>query len=280
MKNIVKFCAIATVSLLVACGDKPADTTEQATIAPEQKTEQVAKPAKDESKLPLHRIATMSTYPPFATKDEKGLLTGFDIDVLTAIAKNQGFRVEFVAHPWEDWKDDLTKKQGIDVWTAGIAIKDDRKQFVDFSNPYMDDNTAILLRDDKSSSMISESNINQYKVGVEAKSRAVDIAKRLVKNPKQIKEFPSNYVAFEALLQKKTDAIIGNEIVLAHMAQSFPEYKFKETALTSLESKKLGFMVRKGDTKMLTELNEGLKAIKANGEFDKIKQKWFGNLVK
>ncbi len=279
MKNIIKFCAIVTINLLVACGDKPAETSEKV-INSKQKTENVSEPAVDESKLPLHRVATMSTYPPFATKDEVGVVTGFDIDVLNAIAKNQGFRVEFVAHPWEKWKTDLTKDSGIDIWTAGIAIKDDRKQFVNFSNPYMDDNTAILTRDDKSSRMISESNINQYTVGVEAKSLAVDIAKGLIKNPKQIKEFPSNYMAFETLLQKKVDAIIGNEIVLAHMAQSFPEYKFKETTLTSLESKKLGFMVRKGNTKMLKQINQGLKEIKANGEFDKIKQKWFGDLVK
>ncbi len=279
MKNIAKLCTIVMFGLLVACGDNPPETTEQ-TTSPKPQTEMVAEPNVDESKLPLHRVATMNTYPPFATKDEAGVLTGFDLDVLKAIAKNQDFRVEFVAHPWEDWKDDLTKKEEIDVWTAGITIKDERKEFADFSNPYMSDNTAILVRDDKTSAMISESNINQYTVGVEAKSRAVDVANQLILDPNKIKEFPSNYVAFEGLLQKKIDAIIGNEMVLAHMTQSFPEYKFKETALTSLESKQLGFMVRKGDTKMLNQINEGLKAIKANGEFDKIKKKWFGDLVK
>ncbi len=251
MKNIVKLCVIVTISFLVGCGDKPAETTKQT-------TKTTAQSSIDESKLPLHRVATISTYPPFATKDKNGVVTGFDIDVLKAIAKNQDFRVEFVAHPWEDWKDDLTKKEEIDVWTAGITIKDERKQFADFSNPYMSDNTAILVQDDKTSALISESNINQYTVGVEARSRAVDVANQLITDPDKIKEFPSNYVAFEGLLQKKIDAIIGNEMVLAHMTQSFPEYKFKETTLTSLKSKQLGFMVRKGDTKMLKQINDGL----------------------
>ncbi len=275
MKNLIKLCAIATISLLVACDDKPAETTKA--TATDTHTENVSDPS-DESKLPLHRVATMSTYPPFATKDKTGVVTGFDIDVLKAIAKNQGFQVEFVVHPWERWKEDLTKDNGIELWTAGITINDERKQVVDFSDPYMSDNTAILVRDDTKN--ITVKNFGKYKIGVEAESRAVSIAQSIASNPTQIEEFPSNYMAFEALLQKKIDVIIGNEMVLANMTKSFPEFKFKEKQLTLSEKQsQLGFMVKKGNSKFLQQINQGLKEIKANGEFDKIKQEWFGDLV-
>ncbi len=270
MKNIAKLCTIAMIGLLVACGDKPAETTDQ-TIATNQQIDTV-----DESKLPLHRVATVGTYPPFATKDEAGVITGFDIDVLKAIAKNQGFQVEFVVRPWENWKKDLNTKEGIDIWAAGISIKDERKQFTDFSIPYMNYNTVVMMRED-TSYVTSTSNI-----GVEKETTDVAIAKSLVKKPQQVKEFPSNFIAIEALLQKKVDGVVGNEMVLAHLTQSFPEYKFKSKILnnTAKKQKQLGFMVKKGNPEFLQQVNQGLKEIKANGEFDKIKQKWFGNLVK
>lgn len=274
MKNSIKLCVIVAISFLVACDDKPTKTTEQ-TVASQQQAE----PAVDESKLPLYRVATMSTYPPFATKDELGVVTGFDIDVLKLIAKNQDFRIEFVVHPWSKWKEDLTKNDGIDIWTAGITIKDDRKKVVDFSDPYMSDNTAILMRFD--SNHITPENFGEYKVGVEKQSRAVTIAQSMVADSAKIKKFPSNYLAFEALAQKKIDVLLGNEAVLANMAKSFPELKFIEKQINnSKKQNQLGFMIRKGNPDMLNKINQGLKEIKANGELDKIKYKWFGDLVK
>ncbi len=280
MKKLSLALAIATLGLLVGCGtNEPAkDNSAKAPESATQQSNTADTKAGDETNLPVYRIATMSTYPPFATKDDKGVLTGFDIDVLNAIAKNRNFKAEFVAHPWEDWKTDLAKGQ-VDVWTAGIGIKEERKEFVDFSDPYMPDNTGLLTINDK----ISEENLSEYTVGVEAKSIAISVAKSLNVPDDKIKEYPSNFVAFEALIQNKVDAVIGNEVVLANMTGPFTkDFSFKLEPLKSSEkeNKQLGFMVQKGDSKMATELNEGLKAIKANGEFDKIKQKWFGDLVK
>ncbi len=281
-KQLSLAVAIATIGLLVGCGadDQPKPKKEDATKATETTPtagQKEAVSAVDESNLPVHRIATMSTYPPFATKDENGVLTGFDIDVLKAIAKNRKFKAEFVAHPWEDWKKDLTKGD-IEVWTAGIGIKEDRKEFVDFSDPYMSDNTAMLTIDKN----ISEENMGEHTIGVEAKSIAVGIAKSLTQDASKIKEFPSNYTAFEALIQGKVDSIIGNEVVLANMTTPFAKdfsFNLQPLKISKEANKKLGFMVKKGDTEMATELNEGLKAIQESGEYDKIKQKWFGDLV-
>ncbi len=280
MKNIIKLCMIVTMSLLVACDDKPAESTEQAT-ATNIYTATLTEPSVDESKLPLHRVATVNTYPPFATKDEIGIITGFDIDVLKAIAKYQGFRVEFVVRPWEDWKEDLNAKKEVDIWAAGISIKNERKQFTDFSAPYMDYNTVVIKRED-TPSIVSQGNTGNYTIGVEQNTSDVIVAKSLVKNPQQVHEFPSNFIAIESLLQKKIDGVVGNEMVLAHIIQSFPEYQFKSEILknTGREQKQLGFMVRKGNPELLKQINQGLETIKANGEFDKIKQKWFGDLVK
>ncbi len=267
MRNILKASAILIMGLLVACGDKSTEPT---------KDNHNVATATEESNLPLYRVATVATYPPFATKDEKGVITGFDIDVLKAIAKNQGFQVEFVTHPWDNWKEDLTKKKDIQIWTAGISINDDRKQFTDFSVPYMNYSIALFTADNAS----LNGDISTYKIGVEEGTSDVDIAKSIVKNPQQVKEFPSHFIAIEALLQKKIDAIVGNEMVLKHLMLSFPEYKFKSQVVETenAQPKQLGFMVRKGSPETLKQLNQGIKAIKANGEFNKIKQKWFGNL--
>ncbi len=279
MKYPLIALATLSMSLLIGCSDNSAPTAsdDKKPVATEATGQPAETAAKQTNNAVTYRIGTMDTYPPFATADANGLPDGFDIEIIEAIAKEQGFNVEFFAHPWDQWKTDLTKDK-VDVWVAGIAIKDDRKEFATFSDPYMADPTTILIRDDEASKGITQENLKDYKVGAEKGSPAVAIAESLTGSVENIKAFDTNYHALEALLQKKIDAIVGNENALTYLSKSFPEYKFKAKTIESEanKNKQLGFMVQKDKPEVVAQLNEGLKVIKANGEFDKIKEKWFG----
>ncbi len=281
MKYPLIALATLSMSLLVGCGNDPAPAKSDAKkpVATESTNQPTKTAEKQTDNAVTYRIGTMDTYPPFATADSNGLPDGFDVDIIKAIAKEQGFNVEFFAHPWDQWKTDLSKDK-VDVWVAGIAIKDDRKEFATFSDPYMADPTTILTRDDEASKGITQETLKDYKVAAEKGSPAVAIAESLTGNVENVKVFDTNYHALEALLQKKVDAIVGNENALTYLSKSFPEYKFKAKTIENEENKgkQLGFMVQKDKPEVVAQLNEGLKVIKANGEFDKIKEKWFGNL--
>lgn len=278
--------------MLSACsGGTPQQTQNQQTQNQTQnQPEQTAKP-KTESQTPTikepnpnwptYRVATVNTYPPFATRDEIGLITGFDIDVIKLIAAKQSFNVEFVVHDWDDWESDLTNNE-VDIWAAGITIKEKRKKIATYSNPYMSYRTALLTRDDETSAAINESTLANYKIGAENNSTSLEIAQSLNPNPDMVMGFRSNYLALTQLQQKGIDAVIGNNIVLANLTTSFPEYSYSLKPLSDeiTQEKSLGFMVKKGRVDLATELNDGIDKIKVSGDFEKIHQKWFGYLVK
>ncbi len=71
---------------------------------------------------------------------------------------------------------------------------------------------------------------------------------------------------------------VGNELFLGAMMKQFPEIKFVLKTLPHSQKGHLGFMVQKDKPELVAEINAGLKAIKANGKFDEIKQKWIGDL--
>ncbi len=269
-----------SLGLVVGCTSGNSENTNQHTDASIKVEQQSATGNSPDSKpLPTYKVAMVDTYPPFATTDGYGIITGIDVDIIKAIGKEQGFTPEFINRPWGGWQNDLTSDQ-IDIWASGVTIKDKRKEVASYTDPYMTYSTAILTRDDEASIGISETTLHKYKVGAEDNSTSLEIAKKLNPDPDKVMGFLSNFLAFASLEQKKIDAVVGNNLVLANIANSFPEYQFNMQLLSSevTPTKQLGFMVKKDRNDLVKELNEGLAEIKANGELDKIQKKWLGDL--
>ncbi len=271
-----------SLGFMVGCSPANSENSNQPTDSSVGLTEQKnsINNSQDKSQLPTYKVAMVDTYPPFATTDGYGIMTGIDVDIIKAIGKEKGFTPKFVTRPWKGWQKDLTSGQ-IDIWASGVTIKEKRKKVASYTNPYMTYSTALLTRADQESTDISENTLQAYKVGAEDNSTSLEVAKSLNSNPDMVFGFLSNFIAFASLQRKEVDAIVGNNIVLANIANSFPEYKFNMQLLSDevTPTKQLGFMVKKDRTDLVKELNEGLAEIKENGEFDKIQKKWLGDLT-
>jgi len=85
------------------------------------------------------------TFAPMGFRDEKGKIVGFDIDMAKEVAKRLGVSVEFKPVDWDGVVLSL-KNKDIDVIWNGLTITDERKEQIDFSNPYLENRQIIVVK--------------------------------------------------------------------------------------------------------------------------------------
>ena len=95
-----------------------------------------------------YRVATDPVWPPFEMVDEKTKeITGFDIDLMNAIAENQGFAVEYVNVNFDALIPGVGTCQ-YDAGASAITITEDRKKQMLFSDPYVNIGQVMVVRED------------------------------------------------------------------------------------------------------------------------------------
>ncbi len=91
-------------------------------------------------------VGTEPTFPPFEITDEAGNIIGFDIDLITAIAEDQGFTVKIQSVGFDALIPAV--RGNIDVIASGMTITEAREEEVDFSEPYIDAGLTIAVAAD------------------------------------------------------------------------------------------------------------------------------------
>ena len=92
-----------------------------------------------------YTIGTDLTFAPFEFQDSKGKYIGIDVDLLDAIAKDQGFEVDLKPLGFDSAVQAIQSKQ-IDGMIAGMSITDERKKSFDFSDPYFDSGLQLAVK--------------------------------------------------------------------------------------------------------------------------------------
>ncbi|MBC7993285.1 MAG: basic amino acid ABC transporter substrate-binding protein [Rhizobacter sp.] len=258
---------LITGLLLSACGKKteaPAAPAASAVVA----SAPAAAPAK------VYVVGTDAAYAPFESQNEKGEIVGFDIDVVSAIAKKAGIEVKFVNTPWEGIFKTLDQGDR-DFLVSAVTITDERKQSMDFSNPYFDAQQLIAV---KATSKISKfDDLKKLKVGVQTGTTGDEVVSKLQgKNSTNIKRFESTPLALKELEAGGVDAVVADNGVVINYVTNNAGSKFKTVADKAFAPEQYGLPVKKGNADLLGKLNKGLADIKADGTYDQIYAKYFG----
>lgn len=254
--------------LLAACGktDPPAPAT--AASAPVAASAPAPAPAK------VYVVGTDAAYAPFESQNEKGEIVGLTVDMVTAISEKAGIQVKFVNTPWEGIFNALAQGDR-DMLASSITITDERKQTMDFTNPYFD---AVQLIAVKEKSKIAKfDDLKKLKVGVQTGTTGDEAVTKLQgKNSTNVKRFESTPLALKELEAGGVDAVVADNGVVIHYVTNNPGAKFKTVNDTAFVPEQYGFAVKKGNTELLEKLNKGLADIKADGTYDKIQARYFG----
>ena len=187
---------------------------------------------------------------------------GYDVTIAKKLAKSLGMEVEIVKYDWDNLIPGLMQNE-IDVVIAGMTATEDRKEVVDFTDPYYTSQEVVIVR--KDSTLTSITDIQELK-GKTVKGQLNTLYDTIidqingVKHGTAMESYPS---LVNDLLNKGCDAITAELPVAEGIVASNPDLTyvtFKQghgfTADTSVS-----IAVKKDNTELLDKLQKALNAI-------------------
>lgn len=229
-------------------------------------------PASADTKV--YNVGTEPTFPPFEMLDsDTGEITGFDIELLKAIAEDQGFDIKVHSLGFDGLIPAvLTGK--IDLSASGFTITEKRAKVINFSDPYIDAGIGIIKRTDDDS-VKSVDDLKDKTVAVQIGTSGQKVAEELKDQGKiaNVTVMDNSALAVTDLLKGRVDAVINDiPVNTAYVKQSKGDL---EMLPDPLNTEQYGFVLDKNDTELLKQINQGLKNLRANGTYDKIYDKYF-----
>jgi len=273
MTRSTRFLAsLAALAFIVAScggGSSSSDTTAPADDAEVEVQELTFQPIAA-GKL---TVCSDAPYEPFEFQDPTTKeWTGFDMDLMRAVATRYGLTLEVTVQPFDGiW---LAPQAGTcDVVASSMTITDERAANAGFTDGYFDSYQSLLVRNEDAETLNSIESLTGKTVAVQTGTTGEAYAKANAPKAK-IQSFDDAAAMFLALESKQVDAIL----------QDFPINAFRATkqGTTTVsisfddETEQYGFAVAKTNETLLSALNDSLAEFNSNGTYDAIFAKYFG----
>lgn len=234
---------------------------------------------KQTSNLPTYTVAMNIDYIPFEYIGEDGEITGFDVDLLKVVAEKAGFNVRLEPYSFDQIIASV-KNGKEDMSASSIFISEDRKEEVDFSESYFT-MPMYLVGIEKEGRPHSIDEITNQKIAIDNHF----LLKRIMKDtfaPKgnEAIEVEGNFFAFQKMYNGEADLMLENIMSIEDHHKLDDSKKLFYIPLPQEDSIQLGYITQKGNQELLDKLNEGIKLAKADGSYDKVYNKWFGEVDK
>ena len=218
------------------------------------------------------KVGTNAEYRPFEYVDENNVIIGFDVDLMNALAEVAGIEYELVNTKWDGIFVALANGE-FDAVISAVTITDERKETVDFSDPYFNAGQVLAVLADNETITGLDSVTDAVRIGVQLGTTA-DIF--LTDNtPAQISRFDELPLALQALGNRDVDAVVAELPVLGDYLKANPDLNGKIVG-EPFTDELFGIAVNKGKPEVRDALNAALATIKGNGVYDQIYSKWFG----
>jgi polar amino acid transport system substrate-binding protein len=216
----------------------------------------------------------MSTFVPWAMKDKKGKLIGFEIDVATRLAKDMGVKVEFVPTKWAGIIPALLTGK-FDVVIGGMGITPARNLKVNFTNPYDYSGMSMAANKKLAAGFSSIEDFNRPDVVLTARLGAtpVDAAKKYM--PKaELRLFDDEAQIYQEVLNGRAHAVVASAPTPAFQVAKYSDKLFLPLEET-FTREPIGFALRKGDFDTLSYLNNWITLVGSEGWLKERKNYWF-----
>ncbi|MBO2729219.1 transporter substrate-binding domain-containing protein [Lactiplantibacillus plantarum] len=204
-------------------------------------------------------------------------IKGFDADIATALTKRvlgKNATAKFV-QVTSQTRIPLLKNGNIDAIIATMTITPEREKQVDFTNSYFDAGQSLLVKKGSAIKSVKDLNKSGTKVlGVTGASSVENIKKAAPKA--KVLELSDYAQAMTALKSGQGVALTTDNGILYGMASQNPGYEVVGGTFTK---EPYGIAVNKGQEPLKKALNKALKEIEADGTYNRILKKWFGNVA-
>ncbi len=224
------------------------------------------------------KVAIDPTYEPFTFKTADGKPTGFDVDIASALCEQIKRKCVFVEQAWDSMIPGLMAKK-YDVIISSMSITADRLKVIDFTNKYYNTPSRVVVKKDvkftgpaslkgKRIGVLKSSTQEKYALG-ELKTAGVEIV-----------SYEAQDQVYLDIRSGRLDGTVADFVEVTGGFLSKPEGADYQLVGPELYIEKYfgtgaGIGLRKGQTALKNELNGAIKAIRGNGVYKKINDKYF-----
>ncbi len=212
-------------------------------------------------------------YEPFEFEVD-GEYTGFDFDVMQAVADELGLEMEFVSTGFTAiTSGSAMAANQCDIAASAITITEEREEAVDFASPYFDADQSLLVKVDSGYTTLSD--LVGKNLGVQSGTTGEAYAQENAPDGVEIVSFENGGELFIALEAANIDGILQDLPVNGYRTTQDSTVTVVETYATG---EQYGFALQEEGKEALREaVNDALATIRDNGKYDEIFATWFGS---
>jgi cystine transport system substrate-binding protein len=218
------------------------------------------------------RVGTEGTYSPFSFQGPDGKLTGYDIEVVTAVAGKLGKKVEFTQTPFDSIFAGLEAKR-FDIIANQVTVTDERKAKYDLSQPYTVSEGVIVTRADDTS-ITSLADLKGKTTAQSSTSNWAGVARDAGANVEAVEGFVQ---AIQLLKDRRVDATVNDTLAVGDYQRAKNDASIKVAGKTGDTSDQAFAMLK--DSGLVADVNRALDELRADGTLKTISEKYFGSDV-
>lgn len=223
------------------------------------------------------KIGTEGAYPPFNMLTADGKLEGFDVDIAKALCEEMKAECEFVTQDWDGAIPALQAGK-YDAFIASMSITPERLKQVDFTNKYYNTPPAIAAPKDTALKGITKEDLAGKSIGTQGGTTHFNYSEKTYADS-TVKGYPTSDEYKLDIANGRLDAVNDDIVALQQWLKSDEGKCCKIigtiTPVEEIHGKGAGIAIRKGETALAEKFNAAIDAIRANGKYKEINDKYF-----
>ena len=220
-------------------------------------------------------VGTEGTYRPFTFHDASGDLTGYDVEIVTAVAEKLGVEPKFQETQWDAIFAGLDAGR-FDIIANQVSISDEREAKYELSEPYTVSPGVVIVAKDNTD-IDSLASLSGKTTAQSLSSNWYDLAKENGANVESVEGWAQ---AIALLEQGRVDATLNDKLTfLDYKATDAAGAADLKVAAETDDPSRNAFVVKKGETALVSAVNDALDELRADGTLAKISTKYFGEDV-
>lgn len=228
--------------------------------------------SSDSAASDVLRVGTEGTYSPFTFHDpETNDLTGYDVEVITAVADELGLEVEFSETPWDAIFAGLEADR-FDVIANQVTVNDERVAKYDFSTPYTVSTGVAVVP--TGSDITSVADLSGLTSAQSSTSNWAEVAREAGADVEAVEGFTQ---AVTLLKQGRVDVTLNDNLAVLDYLKTSGDTDV-EVAFEVGEPSEQAFALRK-DSPLTEQIDGALETLRENGTLAEISERWFGEDV-
>ena len=224
------------------------------------------------------RIGVEGAYPPFSEVTADGKLVGFDIDIANALCAEMKVECELITQDWDGIIPALNARK-YDAIIASMSITPERKEKVDFTGKYYN-TPAKFVRKKGSGIEITEEGLKGKTVGVQRATTHDNFVTEVYGGAAEVKRYGTQDEAYLDMVAGRLDLLLADSVAMDDgflQTEAGKDYEFVGPDFNDPKyfGDGAGIALRKGEDDLRQMFNAAIEAIRANGTYKAIQDKYF-----